>query len=164
MRRFGAVVAIGLAFTYFGIVQYAGLQIEKYGSLQAVQLSRQDQARTADSGFLTDVDVQTTSGALTAIPVGIIYLLLAPFPWQFGSLPSKSRIAGDVVWWISFPLLILGLWYALKYRLRDVSPILIFTTMLTLAYSRAETLERPTGSDPSCLFSTSFLSPWVALS
>ena len=29
MRRFAAVVAIGLAFTYFGIVRYAGTQIEK---------------------------------------------------------------------------------------------------------------------------------------
>src|SRR4029450_6234802 len=34
-----------------------------------------------------------------------------------------------------FPLLILGLWYAMKHRLREVSPILLFTTMLTLAYS-----------------------------
>jgi uncharacterized integral membrane protein len=40
-----------------------------------------------------------------------------------------------VVWWLSFPLLVLGLWYSLKHRLRQVSPIIIFTTMLTLAYS-----------------------------
>ena len=40
-----------------------------------------------------------------------------------------------IVWWFSFPLLVLGLWYSLKHRLRQVSPIIIFTTMLTLAYS-----------------------------
>jgi putative Ca2+/H+ antiporter (TMEM165/GDT1 family) len=40
-----------------------------------------------------------------------------------------------LVWWASFPLLVLGLWYALRHRLRQVSPIVIFTTMLTLAYS-----------------------------
>ena len=40
-----------------------------------------------------------------------------------------------VIWWASFPLLVLGLWYAIKYRLRMISPILIFTVMLTLAYS-----------------------------
>jgi putative Ca2+/H+ antiporter (TMEM165/GDT1 family) len=39
------------------------------------------------------------------------------------------------IWWASFPLLVLGLWYALRHRLRQVSPIVIFTTMLTLAYS-----------------------------
>jgi hypothetical protein len=36
---------------------------------------------------------------------------------------------------MSFPLLVLGLWYSIKHRLRQVSPIIIFTTMLTLAYS-----------------------------
>ncbi|HEV7681258.1 MAG TPA: hypothetical protein VGO68_03985, partial [Pyrinomonadaceae bacterium] len=37
--------------------------------------------------------------------------------------------------WASFPLLVLGLWFTIKYRLRMASPILIFTFMLTLAYS-----------------------------
>ena len=32
-------------------------------------------------------------------------------------------------------MLILGLWFSLKYRLRMITPILIFTTMLSLAYS-----------------------------
>jgi bacteriorhodopsin len=40
-----------------------------------------------------------------------------------------------IVWWLSFPLLILGFWYSLKHRLGEVAPIVIFTTMLTLAYS-----------------------------
>ena len=32
-------------------------------------------------------------------------------------------------------MLILGLWFSIKYRLRMIAPILIFTTMLSLAYS-----------------------------
>lgn len=32
-------------------------------------------------------------------------------------------------------MLILGLWFSLKYRLRMIAPILIFSTMLSLAYS-----------------------------
>jgi Ca2+/Na+ antiporter len=40
-----------------------------------------------------------------------------------------------VVWWLSIPLLVLGLWFTLKHRLREVAPILIFTTLLTLTYS-----------------------------
>ncbi|MDX6272064.1 MAG: hypothetical protein QOD28_3287, partial [Acidobacteriota bacterium] len=35
----------------------------------------------------------------------------------------------------SFPLLVLGGWFTLKYRLRQALPIILFTTMLTLAYS-----------------------------
>jgi hypothetical protein len=81
------------------------------------------------------VDVQTTSGALTAIPVGFVYLLLAPFPWQLASLRQSIALPEMLIWWFSCPLLVLGLWYAMKHRLREVSPIIIFTTMLTLAYS-----------------------------
>ena len=40
-----------------------------------------------------------------------------------------------IVWWLAFPLLVLGLWYSIRHRLREVSPIVMFTTMLTLAYS-----------------------------
>jgi hypothetical protein len=79
--------------------------------------------------------VRTTEGVLTAIPKGIIYLLFAPFPWQLASLRQSLALPEMIVWWLSFPLLVLGFWFAIKHRLREVSPILLFTTMLTLAYS-----------------------------
>jgi hypothetical protein len=40
-----------------------------------------------------------------------------------------------IVWWVSVPLLLMGIWFTLKHRLRQALPILLFTTMLTLAYS-----------------------------
>jgi hypothetical protein len=135
LGRFLGVVTIGLVFTWFGVTQYAGAQLSRYGNLQMVQMSRQDMARSAESGFMKDVDVNTTEGALTAIPIGCLYLLFAPFPWQLASLRQSLPLPEMIVWWLSFPLLILGLWYGLKHRLRDVAPIVIFTTMLTLAYS-----------------------------
>jgi len=134
LQRFIAVGAIGLAFTWFGVLQYAGKQIDQYANLKAIQTSRDDQA-AAGSGFAKDVDVQTTEGALTAIPVGILYLMFAPFPWQFATLRQTITLPEMIVWWLAFPLLVLGLWYSIKHRLRQVSPIIIFTTMLTLAYS-----------------------------
>ena len=133
--RFLGIVAIGLVFTWFGVAQYAGAQLSRYGNLQMVQLSRQDMARSADSGFMKDVDVNTTEGALTAIPVGCLYLLFAPFPWQLASLRQSLPLPEMIVWWLSFPLLVLGLWYGVKHRLNEVAPIVIFTTLLTLAYS-----------------------------
>jgi hypothetical protein len=67
--------------------------------------------------------------------MGLMYLLLAPFPWQVVSLRQSITLPEMVVWWASLPLLILGLWFAIRYRLRMISPILIFTVMLSLAYS-----------------------------
>ena len=134
VQRFIAVGVIGLAFTWFGVLQSASMQIERYANLKTIQTSREDQA-AAGSGFMKDVDVQTTEGALTVIPVGMLYLMLAPFPWQFQTLRQSITLPEMIVWWTVFPLLILGLWYSIKHRLRQVSPIIIFTTMLTLAYS-----------------------------
>lgn len=135
LRRAVAVMAIGLAFTWFGVIRFAGTQLEKYGNLQTVQQSRQDAAQSAESGFAKDVDVRTTEGALSVIPIGLLYLLFAPFPWQLASLRQSMTLPEMIVWWCSFPFLVLGFWYAIKHRLRRVSPILLFTTMLTLAYS-----------------------------
>src|SRR5207245_3698362 len=77
----------------------------------------------------------TTGGALLSIPTGLLYLLFAPFPWQLTSLRQTLTLPEMLVWWALFPMLALGLWFSIKYRLRQISPILIFTSMLSLAYS-----------------------------
>lgn len=135
VQRFVAVGLVGLSMTWFGVLRTAGDQWNKYANLEAVQRSRLDMAQTASSGFGKDVDVRTTGGALTIIPIGLVYLLFAPFPWQMTSLRQSIPLPEMIVWWCCFPLLILGFWYAIKHRLQEISPILIFTTMLTLAYS-----------------------------
>ncbi len=135
VRQFSAVILLGLALTYVGVTRSASIQFEHYGNLERLQRSRSDLARSAESGFGRDVDVSTTSGALSTIPIGIVYLLFAPFPWQITSLRQSITLPEMAIWWVSFPLLVLGLWFTIKYRLRMASPILIFTAMLTIAYS-----------------------------
>jgi len=134
VRQLTAVILLGLAMTYIGVTRSAGVQLERYGNLQGLQRSRSDQARS-ESGFGRDVDVSSTSGALSTIPLGVVYLLFAPFPWQITSLRQSITLPEMIIWWASVPFLVLGLWFAIKYRLRMISPILIFTVMLTLAYS-----------------------------
>ena len=129
------VVGIGLALTYVGVLRTASGQFEQYGSLSQVQRSRGDLAATANTGFGKDVDISTTSGALSAIPQGAAYLLFAPFPWQLANLRQSITLPEMLIWWMSFPLLVLGIWFTIKHRLRQSLPILIFTSMLTLAYS-----------------------------
>jgi len=134
IRQLLVVVGIGLTLTYMGVLQRAQQQAGYFGDLRVVERSRQDQSR-AQSGFSQDVDVSTTEGAIKAAPLGIVYLLFAPFPWEVQSLRQSITLPEMVVWWASFPLLILGLWFTIRHRLRQSFVILIFTTMLTLAYS-----------------------------
>ncbi|HZI20756.1 MAG TPA: glycosyltransferase family 39 protein, partial [Pyrinomonadaceae bacterium] len=85
VRQVFIMLVVGLAMIQFGVLRSAGTQLESYGNLEAVQRSRADLAQSGQSGFGRDVDVSTTSGALSAIPLGAVYLLFAPFPWQLAS-------------------------------------------------------------------------------
>lgn len=143
MRQFSAVgfvrhlliiAAVGVALTYLGVIRTANLQLDYYADLTVVQRSRLDLA-SAESGFGQDIDVSTTSGAIRAAPTGILYLLFAPFPWQLQSLRQSITLPEMLVWWASFPFLVVGFWFTFRYRLRQSFVIFIFTTMLTLAYS-----------------------------
>ncbi|HXM34035.1 MAG TPA: hypothetical protein VN920_02505, partial [Pyrinomonadaceae bacterium] len=134
-RQLVVVVLVGLSLTYFGVTRSATEHFESFGSLQAVNLSRSDQAQSAQSSFAKGADVSTPGGALLTIPAGLANLLFAPFPWQLTSLRQAITIPEMLVWWASFPMLILGLWYSIKYRLRQVFPMLLFTLMLSVAYS-----------------------------
>lgn len=134
-RQWVVIIIVGLGLSYFGVSRFAVSQYETFGNLEMVNISRKDLSQRATSGYAAQSDVSSGSGALTAIPVGMLYLLFAPFPWQLASLRQSITMPEMIVWWVSFPLLMLGLWFTIKYRLRRVSPVLIFTTMLTLAYS-----------------------------
>lgn len=134
-RQLIIMIVIGLVLAYFGVSRYATQQFDAYGSFQQLQLMRMDASESAISGFGQDADVSTPAGAISAIPLGLSYLILAPFPWHMASLRAIITLPEMVVWWSSLPLLVLGLWFTIKYKLREVAPILIFTTLLTVMYS-----------------------------
>ncbi|HEX8639391.1 MAG TPA: glycosyltransferase family 39 protein, partial [Pyrinomonadaceae bacterium] len=63
-RNLIAIVLVGLALTYLGVIRNAATGIDRFGNLEAVQRSRQDLATNAESGFGRDIDVSTTEGAI----------------------------------------------------------------------------------------------------
>ncbi|MBA4123874.1 MAG: glycosyltransferase family 39 protein [Acidobacteria bacterium] len=135
MRRMSALVLMGVGLTYFGVTRDSGSDIENFANLERIQSSRKDLASSAESGYGQDLDVSTTEGAFAALPVGLTYLLLAPFPWQMTNWRQAITLPEILLWWSSIPFLLSGLWYTIRYRLRSSIPILVFSLMLTLAYS-----------------------------
>jgi len=133
--RIAVLGVLGLAFTYFGVIRIASTSFERYGDLAKVQNSRMDLARSAQSGFGAETDVSTAEGAITAIPIGLIVLMLAPFPWQATSLRSAIAVPETILWWAMLPMIFAGIMYAIRFRLRSALPILVFSLMLTFAYS-----------------------------
>jgi len=135
IRQFAILVALAVALTYVGVPKFATEQYETFGNLEKVERSRRDMAQRGESGYGEDSDVSTVHGAISNIPLGMLYLLFAPFPWQLTSLRQEITLPEMILWWASFPMMILGLWFSMRYRLRMIAPILVFTTLLSLAYS-----------------------------
>ncbi len=134
-RRIAIIILIGVSLLYLGVQQSANFELTRFANLERIQISRKDLSRAADSGFGQDTDVSTTEGAISALPIGFSYLMLAPFPWQAANLRQAITIPEVLLWWAMIPFLISGLIYSIKHRLRNAFPILIFSLLLTLAYS-----------------------------
>ena len=106
----------------------------RFLDLQLLQTARMDLALRADSGFAPGADVSTASGLLQVLPLGVAYLLFAPFPWTVSSFRQLLSLPDVLVWYALMPALVRGLANAVKMRLGQTMPILVFTAALTLAY------------------------------
>jgi 4-amino-4-deoxy-L-arabinose transferase-like glycosyltransferase len=135
LRNFAVLVLVGLGLVYLGVGRQAAVDLPEYVNLERIQSSRLNLAQAARTGYGEDVDVSTAEGAITTIPMGFTYLMFAPFPWQAENLRQAITIPEVLVWWLMIPLVVWGMIYSIKHRLRSAFPILIFSLMLTIAYS-----------------------------
>ena len=125
------VVVIGVLFVYFGAQDI----VEKNFDLKRIQAGRVWSAGVSNTGFGSDVDITDTRAALTYLPIGTAYVLLAPFPWMINSLGQVITLPELILWWLSIPFLIKGFWYAIRHHLSESLAICLFTIGLTLVYA-----------------------------
>jgi hypothetical protein len=128
------VILIGLALSYF-----AGGHVQQFAEsaldLKRIQVVRVWGAKASSSGFGADVDISDPRAALGFLPVGVVYVLFAPFPWMMGNLRQLITLPEMVVWWLLVPITVRGYWFAVRHRLRESFPITVFSVGLTLAYA-----------------------------
>jgi len=128
------VAALGVAFT-FVVRQEALEQQNAFMTFERLQVTRTDQANLGQSAFGREHDVTTPMGAIRALPVGLTYLLFAPFPWAVAGTRQALVFPEMLVWYGLMPAFVTGLLYAIRRRLGDVLPILLFAVSLTFAYA-----------------------------
>ena len=132
---YGVVVAaLGVAFT-FVVRQEALEEQSSYLTLERLQVTRADQAFLGQSAFGREYDVSTPGGAVLALPVGLTYLLFAPFPWAIAGTRQALVLPEMLVWYGLMPAFVGGLLVAIRRQLGDILPILVFAVTLTLAYA-----------------------------
>jgi len=103
-----------------------------------IKITREDQANLGQSSFGVGFDVTTPAGALATLPVGITYLLFAPFPWAIRGVRQLLTLPEMLVWYWLMPSLFRGLRYTLKNRFKPALPILAFAAALTLTYALSQ--------------------------
>lgn len=125
------VIIIGFAFTYFG----AGEVLTTKFDLQYIQSGREWSARVSESGFGGDVDITDAKSALSFLPIGMLYVLFAPFPWMITNLRQFITLPELLAWWCLTPIMIWGFWHTIKERLRESFVLVFFTIGLVLVYA-----------------------------
>jgi 4-amino-4-deoxy-L-arabinose transferase-like glycosyltransferase len=89
------------------------------------------------SGVVTE-DIRTPRGFVLGLAIGAAHLLLAPFPWQFKGGSLRMLLTAPEIffwWWLFFTGVVPGLRYAVRHRLMDVAPLLLFLAGFGLLYS-----------------------------
>lgn len=128
------VTFIGLAMAYFG----AGETARKTIDLERIQSSRKWNATAANSGYGGDVDITDPNAAISFLPTGIAYVLLAPFPWMITSAKQLVTLPELIAWWLLMPMLFWGYWFVVKKRLREGFVLCTLVLTMTLAFALFE--------------------------
>ena len=81
---------------------------DSWDLLTQIQASRDDLA-SAPSGYLLDVDVSHPIAAFAFLPIGAVYFLSVPLPWELGSFRQNLVIPEMVFWLSQYPLIFLGM-------------------------------------------------------
>jgi hypothetical protein len=136
-RNFGLAFAatVGLIL----LVEHGAAQgAQSRMSLEAVSKVRQDMTTGADSAFYEDVDISTPEQALRFLPIGIMYFLLSPFPWQITSFLKAFSLPEMLLIYGLVPAIIRGVHYAVTQRFRECLQPLLLTGLLTVSYALGE--------------------------
>jgi 4-amino-4-deoxy-L-arabinose transferase-like glycosyltransferase len=110
-------------------------QQRSYFTLERLQVTRSDQVMWGKSAYAPKANVSTTQGVIAVLPVGLAYLLFAPFPWAVGNLRQALTVPETLVWYALMPALLRGLFFTIRTRFRPALPILVFAASLTCAYA-----------------------------
>jgi hypothetical protein len=108
------LVAIGVTLAYFG----AGEALSTI-DLKRIQMFREWSSNVAESTFGANVDITDTEAVIEYLPIGLIYVLFAPFPWMIKNLRQLIALPELLLWWILTPMMLRGYWFMVRKRLRE---------------------------------------------
>ena len=130
---FGTLVAVALTYFADQVGLFSGIRPE--GLLETAQGLRSGLQRGATSAFGLGAETRTIRAALQYIPIGVSYLLFAPFPWDIVTTLQAAAMPETLLWYPLFLLSILG--FRISLRNRRTTALVPLSVLLVVVSSYA---------------------------
>ncbi len=136
-RQAAVALAFVVAMFSVGFVEQGESVLVESDQGVLVQLDRNRQwlATAADSGYLPGVRLTTPEEAAEYFPVGLMYFLFVPFPWQFGSFRQNAVIPETLFWVLLYPLVAVGVIRGLRVNRPGTMVLLGATAGMCVVYA-----------------------------
>ncbi|RMH15286.1 MAG: hypothetical protein D6701_10195 [Gemmatimonadetes bacterium] len=123
----GTAVVVGVAFgaEQFGLLRRVPVE----DPLESVENIRRDFQR-GGSGYGQEYSTATPEEALRYLPVGVAFFLFGPFPWDQGSALQTATMPEVLLWYLLFPLFLIGVRLALTRG--DRASLLVVAVLISI--------------------------------
>lgn len=105
--------------------------------LKTFQHHHQAKTVSAESAFLTDIDISKPLNFISYLPLFLLYIFFSPFPWSIYKLNQLFAGLEMLVWYFLIIFALKGLFLTLRYKLRE-SLMLLFFSLMVLSASFGE--------------------------
>ncbi len=126
------VLILGVVGMSFGGL---GANLVAEPALDTLELLRRGLAQGATSAYGAGHDVSSVGGAVTFLPIGLSYFLLAPFPWQMGSALQSVTMPEILIWYALIPFTIRGVALGVRKDPRSFLVLLAVLVTIVVAYA-----------------------------
>lgn len=140
-RRFPVNLLLSVGLIGLAIFSYDRLGLgaawAETSTFEWLSTQRQNLA-TGGSAFRPETDISTPLQSLQYLPIGLVFFVLAPFPWQIGSLLSLMTLPEMVVWYALLGFVVFGAWHLVRRHFNRSEPVLILALLTTVIYALVE--------------------------
>lgn len=127
----GLLATVGLAFVLQQVGAFERVVVDDpIQQMSRLRLGLQDGAQSA---YGAEFDTSTLGGALRFLPLGIAFLLFAPFPWAIESPLQMAALPETLLWYPLFGMALIGM----RRALREARGWIPFAVLVVLASTYA---------------------------
>lgn len=98
------------------ISENSAYNIKNYGSILEFLNYHRNLRAFGSLQFFKNVDVSNVGSAIGFAPIGLLYAIFAPFPWQLGSIMQLLAAPETILFYILMPLTFKGMVFGFRKR------------------------------------------------